>query len=138
MQKKLYRSKTNRVIAGVCGGIGEYFEIDPVLVRLVWLIFFFAGGSGVIAYIIAMIIIPEETGKKKKVKKTKFSEEKFEKNMEMFFENEGRTLGGIILITIGSVFLLSNLGFFSWFSWTTMWPWVIIIIGIFLVFYKGK
>ncbi len=138
MEKKLYRSKTSRVIAGVCGGIGEYFEIDPVLVRFVWLIFVFVGGSGVLAYIIAMIIIPEETGKTKKVKKTKFSEKKFEKNMEMFFENEGRTLGGIVLITVGLVFLLSNFGLFSWFSWTTMWPWVIIVIGLFLLFYKGK
>ncbi|HHV24340.1 MAG: PspC domain-containing protein [Methanosarcina sp.] len=59
--KKLYRSRKNRIIAGVCGGIGEYFKIDPTLVRLLWLFVSIAGvGSGVVAYIIAWIIIPEE------------------------------------------------------------------------------
>lgn len=59
MDKRLYKSSTNRVLAGVCGGIGEYFNIDPTLIRLAWVIFCLAGGSGIIAYIIAMIIIPE-------------------------------------------------------------------------------
>lgn len=59
--KKLYRSKKNRVISGVCGGIGGYFEIDPTLVRLLWLLISIMGaGSGVVAYIVAWIIIPEE------------------------------------------------------------------------------
>jgi len=58
--KKLYRSKKNRMIAGVCGGIGEYFNTDPTLIRLLWVIFVLAGGSGILAYIIAWIIIPEE------------------------------------------------------------------------------
>ena len=58
--KKLYRSKKNKVIAGVCGGIGEYFNIDPVIIRLLWTLFIFVGGSGILAYIIAWIIIPQE------------------------------------------------------------------------------
>jgi len=58
--KKLFRSKKNRVIAGVCGGMGEYFNIDPTLIRLVWILFAFAVGSGILAYIIAWIIIPEK------------------------------------------------------------------------------
>jgi len=58
--KRLYRSKNNRVIAGVCGGIGEYFNIDPTLIRLLWILFIFMGGSGILAYIIAWIIIPQE------------------------------------------------------------------------------
>lgn len=58
--KKLYRSKKNRRIAGVCGGIGEYFNIDPTLIRLFWILFIFVGGSGILAYIIAWIIIPEK------------------------------------------------------------------------------
>ncbi|MDD2614233.1 MAG: PspC domain-containing protein [Methanosarcina sp.] len=58
---KLYRSKKNRIIAGVCGGIGEHFNIDPTLVRLLWLLIsVMSAGSGVVAYIIAWIIIPEE------------------------------------------------------------------------------
>lgn len=58
--KKLYKSTTNRVLCGVCGGIGEYFNIDPTLVRLLWILFCCAGGSGIIVYIIAAIIIPEQ------------------------------------------------------------------------------
>lgn len=58
--KKLYRSSTNSMLAGVCGGIGEYFNVDPTLIRLAWVIFSLMGGSGVLAYIIAAIIIPKQ------------------------------------------------------------------------------
>lgn len=58
---KLYRSKENRIIAGVCGGIGEYFKVDPTLVRLLWLLIsVMSMGSGAVAYVIAWIIIPKE------------------------------------------------------------------------------
>ena len=50
--KKLYRSETDRKIAGVCGGLGEYFDIDPVLFRIIFAVFFFCGGLGLLAYII--------------------------------------------------------------------------------------
>ena len=57
--KKLYRSQDNRMLAGICAGIGEYFEIDPSLIRILWVLFSFAGGAGVLAYIAAYIIVPE-------------------------------------------------------------------------------
>jgi phage shock protein C len=57
---RLYRSRTNRVIAGIAGGLGEYFQVDPVIVRLLWVLLGFAGGNGVLLYIIAWILIPEE------------------------------------------------------------------------------
>ena len=57
--KKLYRSDTNLMMNGVCGGIGEYFNIDPTLVRLVWgLVTIMSMGAGILAYILATIIIP--------------------------------------------------------------------------------
>ena len=56
--RKLYKS-TNRMLCGVCGGIGEYFHIDPTVIRLLWIIFSLLGGCGVLAYIIAAIVIPE-------------------------------------------------------------------------------
>lgn len=58
-QKKLMRSSMNRMVCGVCGGIGEYLGIDPTVIRLLWVIFTFCGGCGIIAYIIAAIVIPE-------------------------------------------------------------------------------
>lgn len=59
MEKKLYKSSTDKVLAGVCGGIGEYFAVDSVIVRLLWVVFTLMGGAGLIAYIIAAIIIPK-------------------------------------------------------------------------------
>ena len=58
--KKLYRSTKDRVLAGVCGGLGEYLNVDPVVLRVVWAVFFFIGGMGLLAYIIAWIIMPEQ------------------------------------------------------------------------------
>lgn len=58
MERRLYKSRANRMLAGVCGGIAEYLGIDPTLVRLGWVLFCALGGSGVIAYAIAAIIIP--------------------------------------------------------------------------------
>ncbi|MCI6966608.1 PspC domain-containing protein [bacterium] len=58
MNKKLYKSNENKMLDGVCGGIAEYFDIDPTVVRLGWVVFCALGGSGILAYIIAAIVIP--------------------------------------------------------------------------------
>lgn len=59
--KKLYRSETNKVIFGICGGFGEYFNIDPVLIRLVWLFLLIASGviPGVLVYLLAWFVVPK-------------------------------------------------------------------------------
>ena len=57
--KKLYRNTENKMLAGVCSGISDYFDIDPTLVRLGWVLFSLLGGSGLLAYIIAAIIMPD-------------------------------------------------------------------------------
>lgn len=57
--KKLYRSRTNRLICGVCGGLGEYMNIDPTIIRLILVLLAFTG-TGILAYFIAAIIIPDE------------------------------------------------------------------------------
>lgn len=58
MEKKLYRSRSNRKICGVCGGIGEYINIDPTVIRLLWIFFGFFW-VGIVAYILAVIVVPE-------------------------------------------------------------------------------
>jgi len=59
--KRLYRSKTDKVLGGVCGGIAEYLDVDPVVVRLIWAVAtLISMGLGLLAYIIAWIIVPEE------------------------------------------------------------------------------
>lgn len=61
MKKKLYKIEKGKKIDGVCGGIAEYFEIDPTLIRLAWVLFTAFAGSGIIAYIIAAIIMPRKS-----------------------------------------------------------------------------
>lgn len=58
--KTLYKSQINRKLCGVCGGIGEYLNIDPTVIRLLWILFTFCGGCGLLAYIIAAIVMPEQ------------------------------------------------------------------------------
>lgn len=58
MDRRLYKSNENKMIDGVCGGLAEYFDIDPTLVRLGWVLFCALGGSGILAYIMAAIVIP--------------------------------------------------------------------------------
>lgn len=60
MKKRLYKSSTDKKVCGVCGGIANYFDVDPTVIRLIWVIFTLAGGSGLIVYIIAAIIMPDE------------------------------------------------------------------------------
>ncbi|MFH1473819.1 MAG: PspC domain-containing protein [Candidatus Aenigmatarchaeota archaeon] len=56
--KRLYRSGKNKILGGVCGGLADYFNVDPTIVRILWIIFGLAYGSGLLAYLIAWIIIP--------------------------------------------------------------------------------
>ena len=58
MSKRLYRSNRNRMLCGVCGGIAEYLNVDPAVVRLVWIVFCALGGSGALVYLIALILMP--------------------------------------------------------------------------------
>lgn len=60
MKKRLYKSKFDKKICGVCAGIANYFDLDPTIIRLAWVVFTLLGGSGIIAYIIAAIVMPEE------------------------------------------------------------------------------
>ena len=60
MNKRLYKSRNDKMLGGVCGGIAEYFDMDPTLVRLGWVLFCALGGSGILAYIVAAIVIPEQ------------------------------------------------------------------------------
>lgn len=58
--KRLYRSRTNRVFAGICGGLGDYLNLDPVLIRMLWVLFGCMVGAGLVAYIILIFVIPDQ------------------------------------------------------------------------------
>ena len=100
MNKTLYRTEKNKMIGGVCGGLGEYFEIDPTLVRLFFALIFFGYGAGGMIYVLLWIIMPSEAmleGKISKPEKTKVSNEVEvvvtpETVVEKEEKNENRTL----------------------------------------------
>lgn len=58
MEKKLYRSRTNKKLFGVCGGLAEYFEIDATVIRLLWVLAVVCAGAGILAYLIAALVMP--------------------------------------------------------------------------------
>jgi len=124
MEKKLLRSKKNRMIAGVCGGFGEYFNIDPTIMRLAAVALIFASGAGLIAYIICWIIIPER------------KEEGTEAETPVSYQSSAKLLPGLILIVVGLIFLINNL--FCWFHFSLLWPLILIVLGVFILFSTGS
>ena len=131
MQKRLYRSKRERVIAGVCGGLAEYLDVDPTIIRLAWVIFCLMGGAGVLAYFIAMIIIPENP--QEKAPKREQTEERCYHD-----ERNGTLIGGLILLFVGTFFLLNNFGLLAWFNWWVFWSMILIAIGVVLIIPRSR
>ncbi len=131
--KKLRRSRTDRMIAGVCGGLGKYFGVDPVIIRLIFIIFALARGLGLLAYLLFWIIVPEE----------EIEAEETQGEISSGGESNARSRlkknnvwGGIVLIIIGVYFLLKNLGVIKGVDFGIVWPVAIILVGIYLLFKK--
>jgi phage shock protein PspC (stress-responsive transcriptional regulator) len=129
--KQLYRSKTDRVIGGVSGGLGEFFSVDSNLIRIGFVLLALAGGSGFLLYLICWLIIPEEG------QGGAFTEKSIQQNVEKVGEEirSGKVLHnsegvvGFWLIIIGVLFLLVNIGIFA-FSWIfKLWPLILIVLG---------
>ena len=141
--KRLYKSRKNCVIDGVCGGIGEYLDVDPVLVRIVAVIFLFVGGSALIAYIIGMIIIPKAPIEAGETEETSVGRATPVTERPEGFGKAGGLIFGIILIAFGFHFLMRNIPFFNQYywrfwnlGWHFFWPSVLVLVGL-LVIFKG-
>ncbi len=119
MQRKLYRSRANSMIAGVCGGLGEYLNVDPSILRVVAVLLIFAKGIGFLAYVIAWVIVPRRS----EVEAETVAPDKSEAS---------RLLPGLILIVVGLVFLMNNL--IPWFGFSYLWPVFLIAVGAALLF----
>jgi phage shock protein C len=120
LDKRLYRSRRERMVGGVCGGLAEYFDIDVNIIRLIWVFTFFAGGAGLIPYIIALIVLPEEPGSREYVVESTAA------------NNESRRwLAGTILIGLGVFFLINN--FMPWLRLERLWPFVLILGGLYII-----
>jgi len=142
--KRLYRSRKNRMLGGVCGGIAEYFEIDPVIVRLIAVALFFVGGSAVLAYIIALIVIPyepfETASSASKDAAPAAAAASAAAGAPQSAGDSVPLFLGILLIVLGAVFLLHNLPIFDpFFGWVRhyfrhfFWPSLLIVMGIFII-----
>ena len=132
MERRLYKSRTNRQIAGVCGGIGEYFNIDPVIIRLLAVVFTLAGGAGLIAYIIGAIIIPEPDSTVATEARDP-EDESPEKEVPLRSKGSGNRVLGLILIALGALIGVRTL---------TPWipgEWIVIAIFVGLgLYFLGK
>lgn len=140
--KRLYRSKIEKKISGVCGGIAEYFNTDPVWIRIIFVLLLFLNGIGLLAYVLAWIMIPRdprqaETEKTEwekavdDVKKDKNRKAEAEKVADLPRKSHGHILLGSIVILFGIAFLLKNM--FNWFNFNLVWPSILILIGLSLI-----
>ncbi len=160
MAKRLYRSKSECVIGGVAGGIAEYFDIDPTIVRILWVLLALADGIGVLAYIIAWIIIPANpyAESSERFEKTEGIRQEVidrAKEVEARLKGEAQPAGpppgegaptgtgrahrddsgariiGIALVCVGVLFLARN--FWPWLNLGALWPVALVIAGIVLL-----
>jgi phage shock protein PspC (stress-responsive transcriptional regulator) len=140
--KKLYRSQDDRIFGGVAGGLAEYFEIDSLITRLLWVLLIFSGGIGLLLYIIAWVLIPNDpkgNGKTageemreridtiaqgvKEASKPKNKEKKESYTFSYVF--------GALLIILGIGLFFQNIIGINF--WENFWPLIFIIIGIMLI-----
>jgi phage shock protein C len=136
MQPRLMRSESEKMIAGVCGGLAQYLGVDPVLVRLAFLLLIPAGGVGLPLYFILMIIMPSEANA------DLTQSEIVEKNLEGLGDTisssversrqhpNGPAIAAALLIIMGFYFLFQN---FGWINGSIIWPLALILLGIFML-----
>jgi phage shock protein C len=158
MDKKLHRSQIDRIIAGIAGGIGEYFEVDPTIVRLIFVLITVLGGSGVLLYLILWVLIPKNLEGKIVIDRDRVKEvageikdkaeafgrgikEEFQKESPKIEEKSKKSGGlfGWILVIAGILFLI-NIFYpisFRYFAFR-FWPVGLILLGLVLIFRSSR
>lgn len=146
MTRRLYRSESDRMIAGVCGGLADYLKIDSALVRLIFILLALADGAGILIYFVMWFIVPTQS-------RVEASPEETVRDGAEEFAERARQMGGevrdavrhphpqtglvigLVLIAIGVVVLLENLPI-PWLGWLRLgllWPVLLIVAGIILL-----
>lgn len=153
MSTRITKSKTDKVIDGVCGGLAEYFGIDPVLVRLVFVLLVFIDGLGLVLYIILAIIMPQAEKLDQSPKETiRENVQEIGERVKEAGEGLGAALSkktdekplhrgrwlGVFLILLGIFFLLDNLGLIKWIDKDLIWPIILIFIGAWLLIKRWR
>lgn len=142
--KKLYRSSTDKVIFGVCGGLADYLEVDSLVIRIIFLLLVLAGGSGIFVYLILALVMPKETGKEK----IDLSEE-LRSPAETLAQNIKerrlivciRNIAGIIIVLIGLSLLFKEIfkvELFGWLEWKTIIALVLVLFGVNIIRNQNK
>lgn len=143
--RTLYRSHSDKIIAGVCGGLGRYFDVDPVLVRIVFVVLAVTHGIGILFYLLLMFVVPKEPIQGEPVMPAEgdvpaetVKEEKndSQESIRMGWLERRRNVVGLLIILIGLVALLSEI-MPELINWSVFWPIVLILIGLSLIF-KSK
>ena len=138
-RNRLYRSRDDRILFGVAGGLAEYFDIDPVLVRLGWVLLTIASaGIGALAYIVLAIITPNASQQASREVgpvgdgSNEGSEEMVESRVDEGVPRRqvARNVFGVGLIIVGMIVLLGNLGVFDSVRWDIIWPAIIVVLGV--------
>lgn len=144
--KRLYRSRSDRMLGGVCSGIGAYFSIDPTIVRLVFALLALANGLGVLLYVLLWLIMPLEgqehqsardalhTGAGELAERARAMGEELRSAMQGS-QTQTSALIGMALIIVGAIFLLQNLDipWLRWVRFETLWPLLLIALGVALL-----
>lgn len=135
---RLFRSSRDKVVAGVCGGLADYFNIESTLVRLIFILITVFGGSGILLYIVLWLVIPKDTKGgimnqdtvRENAAELKVEAQKMAEEVGRFGRTENsKYLFGLILIVLGAMFLLGNFGVFRYFHPERLWPLILIVIG---------
>ena len=140
MSGRLERSRTNRVIGGVCGGLGEYLDIDPTFVRVVMVILGISG-IGILIYIALLVLMPQPGEVAPFVRPVGDATAPLDPTMPLAPQavadpatvDRRRSALGVLLVAVGAIFLLGNLGLFRGLDWKYVWPLVVIALGVYLV-----
>jgi phage shock protein C len=163
MEKRLYRSRNERMISGVCGGLALYFNTDPTIVRLIFILTIPFGGIGIIAYIILSLVVPLENSQttepkdtiRENVQEIKETAETIGKDIKSTFDtsSENRETSkyyrppnsiliiGIVILAVGIIALLFTVGPLHvvwWFRWDYLWPILLIAIGLLIIFARRR
>lgn len=144
--QKLYRSETNKVIAGVAGGLGEYFNIDPTIIRIIFILLTIFGGSGLIIYIVLWLVIPSKSATINNSSETiRANIEDIKASTQSFAHRISKPEGGrensrfwwaVLIIIVGFLFLLNNYGLLAPLEFDKLWPLILIILGLAIILRK--
>lgn len=143
MSETLYRSQTDRIIGGVCGGLAEYLRIDATIIRLLFVLFALGSGVGVIVYFILWVILPVEgQGSIGEAGTIRANADEMGRRMRTLGDDLGRGLRdpspqtalilGASLVFLGLVFLVDalDLPWLRWFNFGTLWPLALVALGL--------